>query len=87
MSFTLSHLAFAHAARAGAGVWQRCRNGGGVRIVRTAAGTALRLPGPVRVAVVDLAGPLGDLDCARSASPPYTSAWILALPAGPRGTP
>jgi hypothetical protein len=50
--------------------------------MRTAAGAALRLPGPLRVAVVDLAGPLGDLDCARFASPPYTSAWILACRSG-----
>jgi hypothetical protein len=49
--------------------------------MRAAAGT-LRLPGPVRVAVVDLANPLGDLDCARSASPPYASAWILACRSG-----
>ena len=35
-------------------------------------------PGPVRVAVVDIARPLHDLDCTRAAAPPYAGAWILA---------
>ncbi len=36
-------------------------------------------PGPIRVAVVDVAAPLADLDCARAEPPAYTSAWILVL--------
>jgi GT2 family glycosyltransferase len=42
---------------------------------------------PVRVAVVDVASPAGDLDCSRSSAPPYTSAWILVCRSGyPLGT-
>jgi GT2 family glycosyltransferase len=37
----------------------------------------LNLTAPVRVAVIDVAGPLADLDCGRSEQPPYTAAWIL----------
>ena len=37
---------------------------------------------PVRVAVIDVAGPLADLDCERAAQPPYTAAWILVCQAG-----
>jgi GT2 family glycosyltransferase len=37
---------------------------------------------PVRVAVVDVAYPVGDLDCSRSSAPPYTSAWILVCRSG-----
>lgn len=40
------------------------------------------LRSPVRVAVVDIAEPLVDLDCTRSKEPPYTAAWILACKAG-----
>ena len=37
----------------------------------------LNLTAPVRVAVIDVAGPLADLDCGRAEPPPYTAAWIL----------
>ncbi|HEX4093759.1 MAG TPA: glycosyltransferase [Trebonia sp.] len=37
----------------------------------------LNLTAPVRVAVIDVAGPLADLDCSRAEQPPYTAAWIL----------
>ncbi|MGD0706737.1 MAG: glycosyltransferase, partial [Trebonia sp.] len=37
---------------------------------------------PVRVAVIDVAGPLADLDCGRAEQPPYTAAWILVCRAG-----
>ena len=40
------------------------------------------LRSPVRVAVVDVAEPLVDLDCTRSKEPPFTAAWILACNAG-----
>jgi GT2 family glycosyltransferase len=39
-------------------------------------------PGPIRVAVIDVADPIGDLDCSRDAAPPYARVWILALRAG-----
>jgi GT2 family glycosyltransferase len=39
-------------------------------------------PGPVRVAVVDVADPLRDLDCTRDRAPPYVAAWILACRSG-----
>jgi GT2 family glycosyltransferase len=42
----------------------------------------MRMPAPVRVAVVDIAGPLSDLDCARHETPPYTGAFILACRSG-----
>ncbi len=35
-------------------------------------------PGPMRVAVIDVDGPLTDLDCTRADTPPYAGAWILA---------
>jgi len=37
---------------------------------------------PVRVAVIDLANPLSDLDCTRPSGPPYTAAWILVCCSG-----
>ena len=37
---------------------------------------------PVRVAVIDVAEPLADLDCGRAEQPPYTAAWILVCKAG-----
>ena len=43
-----------------------------------------RLRSPVRVAVVDVASPLGDLDCTRPSPPPYTAAWILVCRSGAR---
>lgn len=50
-------------------------------------GTAMNLTSPVRVAVIDTADPLRDLDCGRSESPPYAGAWILACHSGqPLGT-
>lgn len=42
----------------------------------------LNLTAPVRVAVIDVAGPLADLDCQRAEQPPYTAAWILVCKAG-----
>jgi GT2 family glycosyltransferase len=42
----------------------------------------LNLTAPVRVAVIDIAGPLTELDCQRSEQPPYTAAWILVCRAG-----
>ena len=42
----------------------------------------LNLTAPVRVAVIDVAGPLEDLDCGRAEQPPYTAAWILVCQAG-----
>jgi GT2 family glycosyltransferase len=42
----------------------------------------LNLTAPVRVAVIDVAGPLADLDCGRAEQPPYTAAWILVCQAG-----
>jgi GT2 family glycosyltransferase len=42
----------------------------------------LNLTAPVRVAVIDVAGPLTDLDCGRPEQPPYTAAWILVCQAG-----
>ncbi len=43
---------------------------------------AVGLGSPVRVAVVDVASPVGDLDCSRSSAPPYASAWILVCRSG-----
>jgi hypothetical protein len=42
----------------------------------------LNLTAPVRVAVIDVAGPLADLDCGGAEQPPYTAAWILVCQAG-----
>jgi GT2 family glycosyltransferase len=42
----------------------------------------LNLTAPVRVAVIDVAGPLADIDCGRAEQPPYTAAWILVCQAG-----
>ena len=42
----------------------------------------LNLTAPVRVAVIDVAGPLADLDCGRAGPPPCTGAWILVCQAG-----
>jgi Glycosyl transferase family 2 len=42
----------------------------------------MKMPGPVRVAVIDVADPLSDLDCARTAEPPYAGAFILACRSG-----
>jgi GT2 family glycosyltransferase len=41
----------------------------------------MKLTSPARVAVIDVASPLRDLDCARS-GPPYTAAWVLACRSG-----
>lgn len=35
-------------------------------------------PGPIRVAVIDIAQPIAELDCSRDRQPPYAAAWILA---------
>ena len=37
---------------------------------------------PVRVAIVDVAAPVSDLDCTRPVAPPYTGAWILVCCSG-----
>ena len=42
----------------------------------------MNMPDPVRVAVVDVSDPLSDLDCARTAEPPYAGAFILACRSG-----
>jgi GT2 family glycosyltransferase len=42
----------------------------------------LNLTAPVRVAVIDVAEPLADLDCGRAGQPPYTAAWILVCQDG-----
>jgi GT2 family glycosyltransferase len=42
----------------------------------------LNLTAPVRVAVIDVAGPLADIDCGRAEPPAYTAAWILVCKAG-----
>ena len=42
----------------------------------------MKLTSPARVAVIDVAGPPADLDCARQEPPRYTAAWILACRAG-----
>jgi GT2 family glycosyltransferase len=39
-------------------------------------------PGPVRVAEIDIAGTIHDLDCTRASAPPYVAAWILACRSG-----
>jgi GT2 family glycosyltransferase len=39
-------------------------------------------PGPARVAMIDVARPLSDLDCTRDGAPPYAGAWILACRSG-----
>ena len=38
----------------------------------------MSVPGPIHVAVVDVAQPIVDLDCTRVCEPPYAAAWILA---------
>jgi GT2 family glycosyltransferase len=49
--------------------------------------TSIGLPSPVLVAVLDVAEPIGDLDCSRPQAPPYTGAWILVCRSGhPLGT-
>ena len=35
------------------------------------------LHSPIKVAVIDVASPLADLDCTRPSGPPYLTAWIL----------
>ena len=42
----------------------------------------MKLTSPARVAVIDVASPLRDLDCGRSEPPPYTGAWVLACRSG-----
>jgi GT2 family glycosyltransferase len=42
----------------------------------------LNLTAPVRVAAIDVAGPLTDIDCGRAGQPPYTAAWILVCKDG-----
>jgi GT2 family glycosyltransferase len=43
---------------------------------------ATRLRSPVRVEIIDIADTLRDLDCMRSATPPYTGVWILVCRSG-----
>ena len=42
----------------------------------------MSVPRPLRVAVIDIADPIRDLDCTRDADPPYAGAWILVCRAG-----
>jgi GT2 family glycosyltransferase len=42
----------------------------------------MKLTSPARVAVIDVAGPIADLDYGRSGQAPYTAAWILVTDAG-----
>jgi GT2 family glycosyltransferase len=42
----------------------------------------MKLTSPARVAVIDVASPLRDLDCGRSEPPPYTGTWVLACRSG-----
>ena len=54
-----------------------------LRVVRMLErGLTMHLTAPVRVAVIDIAAPLADLNCSRPESPPYTAAWILVCRAG-----
>jgi len=43
---------------------------------------AVELRSPIRVAIIDIAEPLRDLDCTRQEEPPYTGAWILVCDSG-----
>jgi GT2 family glycosyltransferase len=43
---------------------------------------AVELRSPIRVAIIDVAEPLRDLDCTRQEEPPYTGAWILVCDSG-----
>ena len=43
---------------------------------------AVGLRSPIRVAIIDVAEPLHDLDCTRQEEPPYTGAWILVCDSG-----
>ena len=38
----------------------------------------MNAPAPIRVAVIDVAQPILDLDCTRDCEPPYAAAWVLA---------
>jgi GT2 family glycosyltransferase len=38
----------------------------------------MNAPAPIRVAVIDVAQPIVDLDCTRDCEPPYAAAWVLA---------
>jgi cellulose synthase/poly-beta-1,6-N-acetylglucosamine synthase-like glycosyltransferase len=42
----------------------------------------MSVPGPIRVAVIDVAEPIVDLDCRRECDPPYVAAWVLACREG-----
>ncbi len=42
----------------------------------------MSVPGPIRVAMIDLDHPLSDLDCTRTTAPPYAGVWILACRKG-----
>lgn len=48
----------------------------------TSRSVRTELRSPVRVAVIDLASPLSDLDCTRPSGPPYTAVWILVCRSG-----
>jgi GT2 family glycosyltransferase len=43
---------------------------------------AAGLRSPIRIAIIDIAEPLRDLDCTRQEEPPYTGAWILVCDSG-----
>lgn len=51
-------------------------------VSRSASAGPAGLRSPVLVAVIDVAEPIGALDCTRSVAPPYTAAWILACRSG-----
>jgi cellulose synthase/poly-beta-1,6-N-acetylglucosamine synthase-like glycosyltransferase len=38
----------------------------------------MNAPGPIRVAMIDVARPIADLDCTRASGTPYAGAWVLA---------
>src|SRR5580692_5602551 len=61
---------------------RRAARAGGTRENYAKWRPLLNLTAPVRVAVIDVAAPLGDLDCGRPEQPPYTAAWILVCQAG-----
>ncbi|HTU84416.1 MAG TPA: glycosyltransferase [Solirubrobacteraceae bacterium] len=42
----------------------------------------MSVPGPILVAVIDISEPLSDLDCTRSAGPPYREVWLLVCQGG-----
>ena len=64
--------------------WRTGRRWGGwgPSEARRVSGVPVAAPGPTRVAMINVADPLGDLDCTRDDTPPYEGAWILACRSG-----